>query len=843
MVLGLRTKSRRDNGVFVEYLISIKELKPWPTSQVPAQCVLLKWNNGENNSGSFIAVVGKDTIMFNESFRLTLTLEPKPGVDKKFQKNLLELHVYDAKKKDKGVKNKLLGSASVNLADFGVLTNSVPVGAPFTFKKSSRNDANSEIYLTVEPAGEDYDDGSRSSCSSQPKMRGSVEKEGSEFSLASLTDDDDDTSSQSSSTRRVSFSATCDVNSTNTEAEMNGDDQKKGWKHVRLNHSNNEAKLVSEIENLLREEERKRQTNQSVVVSSEIDQKHKDDTNTIQLKKQFSQITSGSLSLSPDAARKQMKLRTNTLALGRKTLGMEGVPRLKQLKSIQLHFDGSKDDSHKKASGVINKVGLTSQEPKTEILEDELKEAAALEAAIYSVVAEHSSSMSKVHAPARRLARFYLHACKGNGLDHSKRASAARAAVSGLILVSKACGNDVPRLTFWLSNSIVLRAILSRSMEKIKIVSNIAGSDEWEDPRAFLAALEKFESWIFSRVVKSVWWQSMTPHMQSAAVKGSISRKVSGKRRLGHRNQGLYAIELWKNAFRASCERLCPLRGSRQECGCLPMLAKLVMEQLISRLDVAMFNAILRESAGEMPTDPVSDPISDINALPIPAGKTSFGAGAQLKNAIGTWSRWLEDQFEPREDKDHDDRNHRVKPECENFKLFHLLNSLGDLMMLPFKMLADKSTRKEVCPTLGPPIIKRVLRNFVPDEFNPHRIPRRLFDVLNSEVTTEEEDNACITLFPCAASPTVYLMPSTDSIKRFIGELNNPSLSETGSSVYKKQYTSDDELEDLDTSINSIFSAPGTTNSSEWMPKGYGRRKIVRYQLLREIWKEDGLQQ
>lgn len=77
-----------------------------------------------------------------------------------------------------------------------------------------------------------------------------------------------------------------------------------------------------------------------------------------------------------------------------------------------------------------------------------------------------------------------------------------------------------------------------------------------------------------------------------------------------------------------------------------------------------------------------------------------------------------------------------------------------------------------------------------------------------------EEDNDCIVVFPCAASPTIYLMPSADSIKRFIGELNNPSLSETGSSVYKKQYTSDDELDDLDTSINSIISAPGTTTSS-----------------------------
>lgn len=54
----------------------------------------------------------------------------------------------------------------------------------------------------------------------------------------------------------------------------------------------------------------------------------------------------------------------------------------------------------------------------------------------------------------------------------------------------------------------------------------------------------------------------------------------------------------------------------------------------MARLDVAMFNAILRESDDEIPTDPVSDPISEAKVLPIPAGKASFGAGAQLKNAV-----------------------------------------------------------------------------------------------------------------------------------------------------------------------------------------------------------------
>jgi hypothetical protein len=72
-----------------------------------------------------------------------------------------------------------------------------------------------------------------------------------------------------------------------------------------------------------------------------------------------------------------------------------------------------------------------------------LKEAAAIEASLYSVVAEHGSSMSKVHAPARRLSRLYLHACRES--FQSRRASAARSAISGLVLVAKACGNDVPR--------------------------------------------------------------------------------------------------------------------------------------------------------------------------------------------------------------------------------------------------------------------------------------------------------------------------------------------------------------------------------------------------------------
>ncbi|KAJ1400428.1 Winged helix-like DNA-binding domain superfamily [Sesbania bispinosa] len=59
-----------------------------------------------------------------------------------------------------------------------------------------------------------------------------------------------------------------------------------------------------------------------------------------------------------------------------------------------------------------------------------------------------------------------------------------------------------------------------------------------------------------------------------------------------------------------------------------------VMEQLVNRLDVAMFNGILWKSDEEMLRDPISDPISDSKVLPIPTGKSGFGAAAQLKNAV-----------------------------------------------------------------------------------------------------------------------------------------------------------------------------------------------------------------
>lgn len=922
MVLGLKTKNKKRGSVQVDYLINLQEIRPWPPSQslVSVHSVLLQWENGDLNSGSFASSVGGGKIEFNERFRISVTLygeASKKGIaNDSFQKNYLEIYLYETGK-EKHVKGQLLGSAVINLADYGIIKEGIAISAPINLKKSSRNMAQPIFYLVIEPF---YKDNSSAALNSSLLKEVSLDKDGSEtFSeltnegndeeceIASFTDDEvDDVSSHSS--RTISSST----------FEITGGSPAQNYK---VGTDTDQVSLEDSLINLedARITGRRGKNGLDVVGAGSssigiLEYKEKKEQHGNGQDKQNFEVKKNSLDdklgikFPEGTSKREIKLRSNTLAHSRTSpeaqRGIATGDKLKHVKS-QLHFESAKSNRMLSSSEFMGKekkndiskdvykAGMTNAhngweettkvlstrnvglEYKIEMLQDELREAAALEVGLYSVVAEHGSSTSKVHTPARRLSRFYFHACRA--MSKAKRASAARTAISGLVLVSKACGNDVPRLTFWLSNTVLLRAIVSHaiggmqlsdgpstnnvdkkglaerftpkrqeSISEIEKNNVIGESDDWENLQTFIVALEKLEAWIFSRIVESVWWQTLTPHMQSAAVKGSSSRKASGRRNgLGDQEQGNFSIELWKKAFKGACERLCPVRAGGHECGCLPVLAKLVMEQLVGRLDVAMFNAILRESAEEMPTDPVSDPISDPKVLPIPAGKSSFGAGAQLKNAIGNWSRWLTDLFGI----DDNDPLEDVNEVCDqkgierdtSFKPFQLLNALSDLMMLPCEMLADNYTRKEVCPTFGAPLIKRVLNNFVPDEFNPDPISPSVFEALDSEGPCEDEEGS-LTSFPCMATPTVYSPAPAASLSGIVGEVGNQALQRSGSAVLRKSYTSDDELDELDSSITSIIadnSHPSPLSAApNWMPKGQGGRKVIRYKLLREVWKD-----
>jgi hypothetical protein len=76
-------------------------------------------------------------------------------------------------------------------------------------------------------------------------------------------------------------------------------------------------------------------------------------------------------------------------------------------------------------------------------LEDELRDSAAIEVALYSVTAEHVISSRHMHTPARRLNRLYRYALKK--WSPKRRANSARNSILGLVLVVRACGNDVAR--------------------------------------------------------------------------------------------------------------------------------------------------------------------------------------------------------------------------------------------------------------------------------------------------------------------------------------------------------------------------------------------------------------
>ncbi|GAB2227979.1 hypothetical protein Droror1_Dr00009808 [Drosera rotundifolia] len=313
---------------------------------------------------------------------------------------------------------------------------------------------------------------------------------------------------------------------------------------------------------------------------------------------------------------------------------------------------------------------IDEMQTRIEKLEEELREVAALEISLYAITPEHGSSAHKVHTPARRLSRLYIHACKH--WTQSKRAMIARSTVSGLILVARTCGNDVSRLSFWLSNTVALREIIAQafgisSQSNATRVSSLNGgcktiegyssslkfksragskqagkkgviqlAEDWQETSTFISALERVESWIFSRIVESVWWQALAPHMQSPSKDLVSTRSVgrSSDTASAEQNPVSYSVHLWSNAFMDAFHRLCPLRAGGHECGCLPVSARMVISQCVARLDVAMFNAILRESEHETPSDPVSDPILDTRALPISAGDLSFRSGAQLKKAV-----------------------------------------------------------------------------------------------------------------------------------------------------------------------------------------------------------------
>ena len=127
-------KHKKGASVQVEYLIHIQDIKPWPPSQSlrTLRSVLIQWENGERKSGStntvvpsIGSIVGEGKIEFDESFRLSATLmremSSKGKDSDSFQKNCLEFNLCEPRRD----KMQILGTALIDLADYGVVKETI----------------------------------------------------------------------------------------------------------------------------------------------------------------------------------------------------------------------------------------------------------------------------------------------------------------------------------------------------------------------------------------------------------------------------------------------------------------------------------------------------------------------------------------------------------------------------------------------------------------------------------------------------------------------------------------------------------------------------------------------
>ncbi|KAL0720447.1 hypothetical protein Bca4012_035046 [Brassica carinata] len=173
------------------------------------------------------------------------------------------------------------------------------------------------------------------------------------------------------------------------------------------------------------------------------------------------------------------------------------------------------------------------------------------------------------------------------------------------------------------------------------------------------------------------------------------------------------------------------------------------------------------------------------------------------------------------EDDDH------VENEGSDGKAFVLLNELSDLLMLPKDMLMESSIREEICPSITLPLIKRILCNFTPDEFCPDHVPGAVLEELNSAESNGDGKLLSEENFPYAASSVSYIPPSTKDVGEKVAELAG-EMSRNVSMIQRKGYTSDEELEELDSPLASIVDKSCDVADSATTNE--------RYKLLRQVW-------
>lgn len=95
-----------------------------------------------------------------------------------------------------------------------------------------------------------------------------------------------------------------------------------------------------------------------------------------------------------------------------------------------------------------------------------------------------------------------------------------------------------------------------------------------------------------------------------------------------------------------------------------------------------------------------------------------------------------------------------------------------------------------------------------------------------------------ISSFPCTAAPVVYSPPSPADVAEKVGDASGKAeLDRKASMVQRKGYTSDEDLDDLDSPLRSVIDktppvSPVLRDGSQKETK----QANARYNLLREVW-------
>lgn len=432
MVLGLNSKNRRgssssSSSIQVDYMIHIHDIKPWPPSQSlrSLRSVVIQWENGERNSGttnvvapSLGSVIGEGKIEFNHSFKLPVTLlkdasRNKVGSDVVFFKNVLELNLYEPRREKT---HQLLATATLDLAEYGIVKDTLSLTAPMNSKRSYRNTTQPVLHLSIQPFRAPSRNSSKDGGESVSALMN--EEYDKEAEIASITDDD--ISSHSSLTVSSSTLESNAAFSLPAEEEEHENKRSESASQGETADQIPSSVDLSSVFNLLSDSAPNTcgqgETNSIMPLQT-------DDHNN-------------SVNASPPRASEssQQGLVSDEESESR-------VEKSRKVKSVRSSLERKEAKVFPRGETTTLERKVKDLESRVKKLEGELSEAAGIEAALYSVVAEHASSSAKVHAPARRLLRLYLHACRQN----HRRANAAKSAVSGLVIVAKACGNDVPR--------------------------------------------------------------------------------------------------------------------------------------------------------------------------------------------------------------------------------------------------------------------------------------------------------------------------------------------------------------------------------------------------------------